>query len=177
MKVLETDRLLLRAFQENDLDDFYEYSKNPNIGPNAGWEPHADKEVSLNIINSFLEKEEVWAIVYKANNKVIGSIGLHKDHKRVAPNLKMIGYVLSEEYWGSGLMTEAAKRVVNYAFIELNLDLVSVYHYTFNNKSKRVIEKCGFRYEGTIRMGSQIYDGSIYDDVCYSITKEEFYGN
>lgn len=174
MKALETERLLLRPFQGTDLDDFFEYAKSPIIGPSAGWEPHKSKEDSLNILNMFLEKDEVWAIENKENHKVIGSIGLHKDQLRSAEDVKMLGYVLSEDYWGKGLMTETAEKVINFAFEELKLNFLSIHHYSFNHRSKRVIEKCGFIYEGTLRHAVQIYDGSIYDLLCYSMTKEEW---
>jgi len=174
LKVLETERLILRQWELSDLNDFYEYAKNPNIGPNAGWEPHTSKDVTMKILQLFIEGKNVWAIVYKGNGKVIGSIGIHEDKKREDINAKMLGYVLSEPYWGKGLMTEAAKCVMSYAFLEMKLDVLSVYHYSFNNSSKRVIQKCGFSYEGTLRLASKTYDGSIYDDVCYSITKEEY---
>jgi len=59
-------------------------------------------------------------------------------------------------------------------FEEEELDIISCYHYPFNIRSKRVIEKCGFKYEGTLRLASKIYDGSIYDNACYSITKEDY---
>jgi len=176
MKVLETERMVLRPWKTDDIDDFYEYAKNPNVGPNAGWEPHKDKEVSLKILQSFIEKDEVRAIVYKGNNKVIGSVGVHCDEKRNGINAKMIGYVLSEDYWGKGLMSEAVKEVIKYLFEEENLDVISCYHYPFNIRSKRVIEKCGFKYEGTLRLTSEIFDGNIYDDVCYSITREDYFG-
>jgi len=175
MVTLETERLILRQWRKDDLDDFYEYAKNPNIGPNAGWEPHKDKSISMKILDSFIEKDEVWAIVDKNSSKVIGSFGLHNDGKRNNCKAKMIGYVLDENYWGKGLITEATKKVINYAFEELDLDLISVYHYPFNQQSKRVIEKCGFKYEGTLRLASSIYNGSIYDDVCYSITRQDHY--
>ncbi len=174
MKILETTRLILRQWQESDLEDFYEYAKNPNVGPNAGWKPHDNEEESRNILDSFIKNEDNWAIVYKDNLKVIGSIDLHKDRNRVISNTKMIGYVLSEDYWGQGLATEATLELMKYAFDELNLDIISIKHYQINKRSKRVIEKCGFKYEGTIRMASQIYDGRIFDDVCYSITKDEW---
>ncbi|WP_040213058.1 GNAT family N-acetyltransferase [Clostridium polynesiense] len=173
MKTLETERLLLRLWSMQDADDLYEYAKNPNVGPNAGWEPHKDKEFSRNIIKMFIE-DEVWAIEYKENNKVIGSIGLHEDRKRIRINGKMLGYVLSEDYWGKGLMTEAASAVIKHGFEEMNLNIISVYHYPFNDKSKRVIEKCGFKYEGTLREATRIFDGRILDDLCYSILKEEY---
>ena len=50
MKTIETERLILRKWQLEDLDDFYEYAKNPNVGPMAGWEPHSCKEISLKIL-------------------------------------------------------------------------------------------------------------------------------
>jgi putative acetyltransferase len=179
MKVLETERLILRKWNLEDLEDFYEYARNPNVGPNAGWEPHKDKESSENILKNFVDQEEVWAIVYKENGKAIGSIGMHEDRRRAdvsaSIRVKMIGYVLSEEYWGKGIMSEACKAVVKYAFDEAKLELLTIFHYPFNIRSKRVIEKCGFRYEGTLRLASKIYDGTVHDSVCYSITKDEFH--
>ncbi len=174
MKTLETGRLVLRKWQESDLEDFYEYAKNPNVGPKAGWKPHDNLVESQVILKSFIESQEVWAVVYKDNWKVIGSIGLHKDSKRAVQNVKMMGYVLSEDYWGLGLIPEAVKAVTRYAFEELSVELISIYHYPFNYQSRRVIEKCGFKYEGVLRMASQIYNGQVYDDVCYSIMKEEW---
>lgn len=175
METLETKRLILRKFYLSDIDDFYEYCKNPNVGPNAGWKPHESKEESFEILNNIIKQQEVWAIVKKDENKVIGSIGLHRDYKREFKNVKMIGYVIGENYWGNGYATEAAKRVIKYGFETLGLDLISVYHYPNNMRSKRVIEKCGFKYEGTLRKSSILYDGSIIDNLCYSITKSEYY--
>lgn len=177
MKSLETNRMILRPWKVADLDDFYEYAKNPNVGPNAGWEPHKNKVISLEILQSFIEKGETRAIIYKENNKVIGSIGVHYDEKRNGANAKMIGYVLSENYWGKGLMSEAVKEVIKYLFEEEKYDVISCYHYPFNLRSKRVIEKCGFKYEGTLRLVSKIFDGSVHDDVCYSITREEYFSD
>jgi len=175
MITLETERLIMRRFYMNDVNDVYDYSSNPNVGPNAGWKPHKNKGETMAIIIEFIKGNEVWAIVDKEKNKVIGSIGLHKDRKRELKNAKMIGYVLSEDYWGKGYATEAAKRVIKYGFEELGLEVISVYHYPYNIRSKRVIEKCGFKYEGILRKASVLYDGSIYDDVCYSMTKEDYY--
>jgi [ribosomal protein S5]-alanine N-acetyltransferase len=174
MKALETERLILRKWEISDLDDFYEYAKNPNVGPNAGWGPHEDKETSMKILQSFIEQDEVWAIIYKENGKAIGSLGLHADKRRENVNGKMVGYVLSEDYWGKGIMSEAVKAAIKHGFQEMNLDVLSVYHYTYNNRSRGVIEKCGFKYEGTLRYASKIYDGTVYDSACYSILREEF---
>lgn len=174
MRAIETERLLLRPFTETDLNDFYEYAKNPNVGPNAGWKPHENMDESKAILKDFMDNDEVLAIVWKENNKVIGSVGLHKDPLRSADNVKMLGYVLSEDYWGRGITTEAAKAVLRYAFNEMNLYMVTVHHYPFNHRSKRVIEKCGFIYEGTLRHCTRIYNGNTYDLACYSLTRDEW---
>ena len=175
MKRIETDRLILRQWNECDTDDLFEYASDPEVGPNAGWKPHTSREESEQIIRMFIEKDDVWAIESKEDGKVIGSVGLHTDRRREGINARMLGYVLHRNYWGRGLMTEAARRTVRYAFEELNADVLSVYHYTFNERSKRVIEKCGFHYEGTIRMAGRLFNGTVVDDVCYSILKDEYF--
>lgn len=174
MITIETDRLILRPFTYTDLDDLYEYAKNPNVGPNAGWKPHEDLDESMAILKNFIEGNEVLGVVWKANNKLIGSIGLHNDQLRTADKVKMLGYVLSEDYWGKGIITEASRAILTYAFSELDLNLVTVHHYAYNQKSRRVIEKCGFHYEGTLRHCTKIYNGNTYDLVCYSMTKDEW---
>lgn len=174
MRTLETQRLILRNVKKSDVHDFYEFAKSPNIGPNAGWEPHNSLEMSLGILRSIIESNNVWAIVYKENNKMIGSIGLHKDIHRNPEDIRMLGYVLSEKYWGKGITTEAAKEVIRYAFEDLNLSLISIQHYPHNIRSMRVIEKCGFKYEGTLRYAAKIFNGSVYDLMCYSLTKDEW---
>lgn len=176
METLETQRLILRSWQENDLEDFYEYGKNPEIGPNAGWKPHSNIEESRKILNSFVKTDENWAVVFKENKKAIGSLGISKDkigHEGMGSG-KEIGYVLSQDYWGKGLMTEAVKRVLEFAFKKLNLDFVSVSHFPFNARSKRVIEKCGFKYEKTLKNSCTNYNGEKLDEMCYILTKAEY---
>lgn len=177
MKTLETDRLLLREWRENDYQDLYTYAKNPKVGPMAGWKPHESVEESKQIIEMFMETNDAWAICLKETGKVIGSIGLHSDRKRKYDDekIRMLGYALSEEYWGKGIAAEAGKAVLKFAFEELKLELLSVNHYSSNTQSGRVIEKLGFRYEGTLRKAVKLLDGTIVDDVCYSLLKEEYF--
>lgn len=174
MITLETERCILRPFEVTDLEDFYEYAKNPKVGRGAGWPPHDSLETSMKILQDFMVNEEVWALIYKEDNKLIGSVGLHKDQLRSATDVKMLGYVLSEAYWGRGIMPEVAGAAIQFAFEELDISLLTVHHYSFNTRSKRVIEKCGFQYEGTLRHCSKIYDGTIHDLLCYSMTREEW---
>ncbi len=174
LKELETERLILRGWRLEDIDDFFEYAKDPDVGPNAGWKPHESKEESLTILESFVEGDEVWAIVDKETGKAIGSIGAHKDDKRRSINAKMIGYVLSKDYWGQGLVPEAVNKVLDYLFNDEKVELVSCYHYPFNRRSKRVIEKSGFKFEGALRYSNKIYNGKVYDECCYSILRDEY---
>lgn len=165
MKKLETDRLTLRLFTLEDLDDFYQYCQLKTVGPNAGWKPHIDKEESKCILKQFIEKANVYAVVYKDENKVIGSIGLHKKIDLEGNIHTEIGYVLSTPYEGKGLMTEAVKRVLNYAFLELKLDNIMVCHFIENDKSKRVIEKCGFTFTSI----------GPYQTLNYGVRKSKYY--
>lgn len=174
MKTLETERLVLRSWKAEDLDDFYEYAKSLEVGPNAGWKPHACKEESAKILKSFIETDDTWAIELKENHKVIGSVGLHRDIMRAGVNSKMIGYVLSKDYWGRGIMPEAVKEIIRYAFEEEALDLIAAHYFRFNDRSKRVIEKSGFKYEGILRKGRKLFNNEIVDLVLYSMLKEEY---
>lgn len=170
---LNTERLILKNLTKEDYEAIYKYSKEANVGPNAGWKPHESLEETIEIANMiFIEKEDVWGIFLKENNELIGTIGLIDDPKRENPKVKMLGYAMSEKYWGKGIMTEASKKVIEHGFNNLKLDLISAYCYPFNNRSKRVLEKNGFEYEGTLKQAEQIYNGKIYDNECYALYKK-----
>ena len=172
--VLETERLYIRRFEEKDLPDFYAYASNPHVGPSAGWKPHESMEESEEILKEFIKSADIFAMEHKKDGKVIGSLGLHEDRKRDFRGSRMIGYAMGKDYWGQGLMTEAVNALLEYAFKELDMKIISAYHYPFNQRSKRVILKAGFTLEGTLKMASSLYDGQVVDDVCYALTREEF---
>lgn len=146
---LKTERLLLRPFRQSDLDDFFEYASVDSVGQMAGWVPHKNKEESQKILDLFINEKKTFAVVN--NGKVIGSIGIEKYNEKQYPEFdekkaRELGYVLSKEYWGSGLMPEAAKEVIRYLFDDVGLDLLFCSHFIENSQSKRVIEKLGFTY-------------------------------
>ena len=146
---IETERLLLRAWQETDVDDLFEYASEPGVGEMAGWLHHENKAVSQGILRSFIDEKAVFAVVLKSTNKVIGSLGLHpswanSDEKYQNLKTKEIGYVLSKLYWGQGLMPEAVAAVIRFCFAHYAMDALTCGHFTSNPQSKRVIEKCGF---------------------------------
>lgn len=147
---LETNRLVLRAWREGDLQDFYEYAQVDGVGQMAGWLPHKSMEESKAILDSFISHKKTFALELKENGKVIGSLGLEElDENIDIPEEMMgreIGYVLSKDYWGRGLMPEAVKAVISYCFDVLNFDYLTCGHFDWNSQSRRVIEKCGFQY-------------------------------
>ena len=89
---IETERLLLRPFVESDAEALFACCRNPNIGNNAGWQPHASLEESREVLRSvFLSQKGVWAITLKDNGQLIGSIGIIADPKRENPQVRMLG--------------------------------------------------------------------------------------
>lgn len=149
-KIIETERLILRSFKSDDINDFYEYASVDGVGEMAGWNHHKSIDITREILDRFINEDKVFAIVLKENNKAIGSIGIEKYGMEEALTEfdgyqgREIGYVLSKDYWGKGLMPEAVRAINYYLFNELNLDFLICGYYNFNNQSKRVQEKCGF---------------------------------
>lgn len=176
MKTLETPRLLLRPWAWGDLYDFYEYASNPRIGPRAGWPPHRTLSDTRSALSRFISGNEVRALELKSQRKVIGSIGVHADKRRPAGKAREIGFVLSEPYWGQGLMPEAVRAVLTHLFLEEGVDVVSCSHYPNNLQSRAVIEKCGFQYEGTLRSTCERVGGGLADECCYSMLRREYFG-
>ena len=147
---IETDRLILRPWNMEDLADLYEYARVDGVGQMAGWLPHGSIEVSRNILESFIVEKKTLALELKGNGKVIGSLGIErlKEEPEIDPDLqgRELGYVLSKEYWGKGLMPEAVRAVVDYCFGVLGYDLLTCAHFKWNDQSRRVIEKSGFHF-------------------------------
>lgn len=147
--ILHTDRLILRPWRQADLDDLYAYASVDGVGQMAGWKPHESKEESQRILDRFISHKRTFALEYQG--KVIGSLGIEKYNEKHFPEFadkkcREIGYVLSKEYWGQGLMPEAVKGVIRYLFEEVGLDVIFCGHFLWNKQSHRVQEKCGFKH-------------------------------
>lgn len=176
MKILDTPRLVLRKWRADDADDLFNIMKNSSVIM-GGWEPHPDVNISIEVLKKYVESDERWAVELKYNGRVIGCVRVYPDNNRGKFYAKSINYVLSEDYRGNGYMTEAIKRIIKYLFEEVNIDLLSAFHYPDNIKSKKILYNCGFEYETTIEQGCQRYDGQIFDAVCYSILKSDYFKN
>ena len=154
MMRIETDRLLLRPFEEGDLNDFYAYASVPGVGEMAGWPHHENIEDSRGILDNFVRGRTELAIWHKADRKVIGSFGFHiswanEDERYAQLPSKEIGYVLAKEYWGRGLMPEAAQAAMDETARLFGVRCFTCNHFVTNAQSRRVIEKCGFEFVST----------------------------
>ena len=152
---IETPRLILRPWRQSDLDDFYEYASVDGVGQMAGWNPHKDLATSKQILDLFIQEDKTLCIQDKETGKAIGSIGLeYLGH--LGPEFddlrgREIGYVLSKDFWGRGLMPEAVRAVIDYCFGTLHYDFLTCGYFQWNSQSRRVNEKLGFRLYREIR--------------------------
>ncbi len=149
---LYTKRLILRPWREDDAESLYEYAKDPEIGPVAGWQPHKSREDSLNVIRNVLSSSECYAVCLKEDNVAVGSIGLLLNGSTDMTDRDdecELGYWIGRKFWGRGLIPEAAEEVLRHAFEDLNMQTVWCGYYDGNKKSKRVQEKLGFIYHHT----------------------------
>ncbi len=160
-KVIETDRLILRPFKQSDLQDFFNYASVEGVGEMAGWKHHESIAKTQQILDLFIREDKVFAVCLKDSNRVIGSLGVEKygmeDKLTEFDGYygREIGYVLSKDYWGKGLMPEAVRAVTDYLFRQLNYDFLICGYYNFNSQSKRAQEKCGFKPYRSLTMETQ----------------------
>lgn len=151
-KVLKTDRLILRLWEESDAEDLYKYARNPDVGPIAGWPAHQSLDESREVIKNVFNGKEAYAICLKEEGKAIGAIELklngHTDMTERDDECEL-GYWLGKPFWGQGLMPEAAREILRHAFEDIGMSKVWCGYYEGNTKSKRVQEKVGFKYQWT----------------------------
>ncbi len=150
--MMETERLILRKWEETDAEGLFEYAKDPDVGPIAGWLPHRSVAESLNVIRTVLNGAECYAICEKENGKAIGSIELmlngHTDMTERDDECEL-GYWLEKPFCGRGYVPEAARELLRHGFEDLGMNTIWCGYYDGNQKSKRVQEKLGFVYHHT----------------------------
>ena len=149
--MIETERLLLRPWREDDAEALYKYASDPDVGPPAGWPPHTSVENSRDIIRTVLSAMETYAVCRK-DGSPIGSIGLMLKGSTDMTDRDdecELGYWIGKPFWGQGLIPEASRALLRHAFEDLGMRAVWCGYYEGNEKSKRVQEKLGFVYRYT----------------------------
>ena len=145
----ETERLILRPWQEDDAEDLYVNARGPDIGPPAGWLPHTSVENSREIIRTVLSAPETYAVCLKADGKPVGSISLHRNDLAEQDDEYELGYWIGKPFWGQGLIPEASREMLRHAFENLHMNRIWCAYYDGNEKSRRVQEKLGFVHQRT----------------------------
>ena len=150
---LYTERLILRPWRETDAESLYKYAKDPDVGPIAGWPPHKSIDESLNIIKNVLCGKECYAVCLKTDGIAIGAIELLLNNGPADITDRddecELGFWLGKEFWGRGIIPEAATELIRRGFKELNMSTIWCGYYDGNIKSKRAQEKIGFKYHHT----------------------------
>ena len=146
---LETERLMLRPWNEKDLMDFYAYTSDEAVAPGMGWTRMQSLEAAQRFFPGYMASKESFALELKETGRVIGDISLQPrpwERYPIDRSLKgrEFGFGIVSQYWGRGLMPEAVAAVKAYCFSQLGYDFITCGHFFGNDKSKRVIEKCGF---------------------------------
>ena len=173
--ILETKRLILRKFKIEDAQNMFDnWASNPNVTKYLTWGPHENIEITKLVINGWLKGYEEdnyyqWAIELKEIGEVIGAIDvIRKNPQKYRVEL---GWVIGDEFWGRGIMPEAAKEVLKYLFNE-GYKRIEAIHDVRNAKSGRVMEKIGMKHEGRLAKYEVNRDGVLVDCEMYAITQD-----
>lgn len=174
---IETDRLILRRYKIEDADAMYKnWASDSEVTKFLTWQPHPSVDVSRSIIEDWLkkysdEKYYHWAIVLKANgNEPIGGISVV--HMNEDISMVHIGYCLGRAWWRRGIMSEALKAVMDFMFDTVEVNRVEARHDPRNPNSGKVMQKCGMKYEGTLRSADRNNQG-ICDACYYALLRSE----
>lgn len=174
---LYTERLILRPWVESDAQSLYEYAKDERIGPAAGWPAHTCVENSRYIIMTSLSVPETYAVCLKEDNKAVGAVGLKiGGHSSFGlPDTEAeIGYWIGVPFWGRGLIPEAVNEIIRRAFVDLRLETLWCGYYDGNERSKRAMEKCGFRYHHTKKDVHRALMGDFCTEHVTRLTREDW---
>ncbi len=174
---LETERLILRRFTMDDIDDMYQnWASDPEVTRYLSWLPHGNRAITQRVIGGWIESYEnlesyQWAIMLKTGRKLIGSISIVEIsnlHQRCE-----VGYCMSKAYWNQGIMTEALKGLIRHLFETVGMQRVQAIHHIANPASGKVMQKAGLQYEGRLRKYHMNNQQELVDCEMYGIVRAE----
>lgn len=174
---LTTPRLLLRPFIEADAGPLFEHARNPNVTRFTLWDAHKTIADTLTFIHDYAELRyreglpEPYAIILRPGDSPIGACGCFWASQ---PNRTMeLGYWIAEPFWGKGIAVEACRPLIDVAFRDQRAERLQARVIAGNTASSRVLQKLGFRYEGTLR-ASLLRRGVFEDVLYYSVLRTEW---
>ncbi len=174
--IIETRRLCLRKLQKNDSEDMYEYSSMREVTKYLLWEPHLSETYTrkyLVYLQSRYRSGDFydWGVIYKASNKMIGTCGFTRFN--FESNSAEVGYVLNPSFWGYGIAPEAVYAVMRFGFVNLGLHRIEAKYMIGNDRSRRVMEKLGMKFEGVARDSMHVKGRFVSVGTC-AILRDEF---
>ncbi len=175
-QTIKTERLELRRFTTEDANAMYEnWAKDERVTKFLTWEPHKSPDATRMLLESWCTDYEnknyyQWAIVFEG--KVVGSISVVRISED--NDCAEIGYCIGYDYWGKGIVTEAANAVIDFLFSEVNTNRVVICHAVKNPASGKVAQKCGLSFEGTHKEEFKAQWGEYLDISYYAIVRKEW---
>lgn len=178
---LETERLIIRKFNVDDGIYMYNnWASDDKVTKYLKWPTHKAKGMSQSYVNWLIKNYEKsddnviydWAIELKEIGQVIGSIGAVNINNEVESI--QVGYCIGSKWWHKGIMSEAFKEVIRFFMENVGVNRIEARYDTRNENSGKVMEKCGLKYEGTLRL-SDINNSGLFDAAWYSILKEDYF--
>ena len=159
---MQSRRLLLRRWTEQDAAALFKYASDPDVGPRAGWPAHRSVEESREVISRYFDNDCTWAIVLKATGEPIGCIGYYMhDMSNIAIGKDdcEVGYWVGKPHWNKGIGTEALRLLLDYCLRVKHFENIWADHFVGNPASGRVMQKCGFHDTGRLNRCSQLVGG------------------
>lgn len=175
-KSLKTERLILRKFKVNDYNDmFSNWASDENVTRFLTWAPHESPQATKQLLEGWraaYENDNTYNWAMEFEGEVIGGISVVRLSEKC--EYAELGYCMSRKFWNKGLMTEAARAVIDFLFSEVGAHRVTIAHAVKNPASGRVAQKCGLTYEGTKRESFKSSTGEFLDIAYYGILKQEW---
>lgn len=176
--MIESKRVYLRRWHESDAAELFELAKDPDVGYPCGWPPHTSVENSLWVIKNVLNGPECYAMIEKGTDNLLGSIELliNKSTDILKEDDECeLGYWIGKAYWGQGIVPEISHELMRHGFEKLGMNRIWCRYFLGNNKSKRVQEKLGFKYQRTeYGLPVNMLNDTRDEDIML-ITREEFF--
>lgn len=173
---IHTQRLTLRPFTPEDAEAMYRnWASDERVTKFLTWQPHSSSTATRLLLELWCadyEKDDNYNWCITLDGEPIGNISVVRfsEHDECAE----LGYCMSANHWGRGIMSEAAGAVIDFLFREVGVHRVSIRHATQNPASGKVAQKCGLTYEGTTRDGFKAHWGEWLDIAHYGILRDEW---
>ena len=180
-ELIQTRRTRLIKYRLGDGAVFFELVENnrerlihsfPMILSTVTNEINAELFIRSRLNEWIVQQSFTYAIWNQKKTDLIGHISI-KNIDWTIPRAEL-AYLISAEYEGKGIMTEVLKTIINLSFEKLGMNKLYLRVITFNDKSYKVAEKCGFKREGIIRNDHRTFDGELVDLYYYGLTREDF---